>query len=124
VGEKIIIVEDDRGVRFFLEEALKGEGYTVESFPSYEDAGQKLNSSIDLVIMDISLPGMDGLTAIDDLKNKTNIPVLIITAYGTKKNALEAIKRGATDFFVITWRGYFSWCCGKVRTDERDFQSG
>lgn len=100
MAEKIIIIEDDRGVRFFLEEALKEEGYTVEPFPSYEDAVQKLNGGADLVIMDISLPGMDGLTAIDDLKKKTNIPVLIITAYGTKKNALEAIKRGATDFFV------------------------
>ena len=100
MSEKIIIVEDDRGVRFFLEEALKGEGYSVESFPSYEDATQKIGSDIDLVIMDISLPGMDGLTAIDDLKRQRDIPILIITAYGTKKNALEAIKKGATDFFV------------------------
>ena len=50
--------------------------------------------------MDIKLPGMDGLTAIDDVKKRMDVPVLIITAYGTKKNAMEALQRGATDFFI------------------------
>lgn len=97
---KIIIIEDDPGVRFFLEEALKNEGYSVLSFISYEDTAGAINNETDLVIMDISLPGMDGLTATSDLKKNVNVPILIITAYGTKKNALDAIKRGATDFFV------------------------
>jgi DNA-binding NtrC family response regulator len=97
---KIIIIEDDPGVRFFLEEALKNEGYSVRSFIAYEDAVNAINNETDLVIMDISLPGMDGLTATSELKKNLNVPILIITAYGTKKNALDAIKRGATDFFV------------------------
>ncbi|MDD3847619.1 MAG: sigma-54 dependent transcriptional regulator [Syntrophorhabdaceae bacterium] len=100
MSERIIIVEDDQGVRFFLEEALKGEGYRVDSFESYESAYRSIGNSTDLVIMDISLPGMDGLSATADIKRKYDVPILIITAYGTKKNALEAIKRGATDFFV------------------------
>ncbi len=100
MSERIIIVEDDQGVRFFLEEALKGEGYRVDSFESYEDASKSISNSTDLLIMDISLPGLDGLSATTEIKNKFDVPILIITAYGTKKNALEAIKRGATDFFV------------------------
>ncbi len=100
MNERVIIIEDDPGVRFFLEEALKGEGYSVHSFSSYEEATNAINKTTDLVIMDISLPGMDGLSATSDLKQKTDVPILIITAYGTKKNALEAIKRGATDFFI------------------------
>lgn len=100
MSERIIIVEDDQGVRFFLEEALKGEGYKVDSFESYEDASKSISNSTDLLIMDISLPGLDGLSATTQIKNKFDVPILIITAYGTKKNALEAIKRGATDFFV------------------------
>jgi two-component system response regulator AtoC len=99
-SNKIVIIEDDPGVRFFLEEALKNEGYSVLSFIAYEDAAGVINNETDLVIMDISLPGMDGLTATSDLKKNVNVPILIITAYGTKKNALDAIKRGATDFFV------------------------
>ncbi len=97
---KIVIIEDDAGVRFFLEEALKNEGYSVLSFIAYEDAAGAIDSETDLVIMDISLPGMDGLTATSEIKKSLNVPILIITAYGTKKNALDAIKRGATDFFV------------------------
>ncbi|OPY79695.1 MAG: Transcriptional regulatory protein ZraR [Syntrophorhabdus sp. PtaU1.Bin058] len=99
-ANQIVIIEDDPGVRFFLEEALKNEGYSVLSFVAYEDAVSAINDETDLVIMDISLPGMDGLAATSDLKKNVNVPILIITAYGTKKNALDAIKRGATDFFV------------------------
>jgi DNA-binding NtrC family response regulator len=100
MNERIIIIEDDKGVRFFLEEALKSEGYKVNSFESYEDAYRSIKNDTDLVIMDISLPGLDGLSATTAIKTKYAVPILIITAYGTKKNALEAIKRGATDFFV------------------------
>ncbi len=95
----IIIIEDDPGVRFFLEEALKDEGYSVLSFDSYESALKKIGNNIDLILMDISLPGKDGLAATEDLKHY-GIPIIIITAYGTKKNAVEAIKRGAADFFI------------------------
>ncbi|MBA4416328.1 MAG: hypothetical protein C0392_00230 [Syntrophus sp. (in: bacteria)] len=100
MSEKIVIIEDDGGVRFFLEEALRGEGYRVFSYESYEAFLSKLDRTVDLLIMDINLPGMDGLSAIDDLKKKIIAPILIITAYGTKKNAMEAISKGATDFFV------------------------
>ena len=98
--EKIVIVEDDAGVRFFLEEALKDEGYKIKAFESYEEASSSINKETNLIIMDIKLPGVDGLTAIEDIKKKSDAPILIITAYGTKKNAMEAIQRGATDFFV------------------------
>ncbi|MCX5816174.1 MAG: sigma-54 dependent transcriptional regulator [Proteobacteria bacterium] len=100
MNEKIVIIEDDPGVRFFLEEALKGEGYTPLSFESYEDAFLTVANDISLIIMDINLPGIDGLSAIDEIKKKTDTPIVIITAYGTKKNAMEAIQRGATDFFI------------------------
>ncbi|HQJ95446.1 MAG TPA: sigma-54 dependent transcriptional regulator [Syntrophorhabdaceae bacterium] len=100
MNDNIIIIEDDAGVRFFLEEALKGEGYTPLSFESYEDAVSKINHEVSLVIMDIKLPGIDGLSAIDEIKKKTDIPIVIVTAYGTKKNAMEAIQRGAADFFI------------------------
>jgi DNA-binding NtrC family response regulator len=100
MNEKIIIIEDDSGVRFFLEEALKGEGYKPQPFESYEDASPAMANDISLIIMDIKLPGMDGLSAIDEIRKRLDVPIVIITAYGTKKNAMEAIQRGATDFFI------------------------
>jgi two-component system response regulator AtoC len=98
--EKILIIEDDSGVRYFLEEALKGEGYASCAFESYEEAAREVSRDIDLVITDIKLPGIDGFAVLEEIKQKIDAPVLIITAYGTKKNALEAIRRGAADFFV------------------------
>ncbi len=100
MNEKIIIIEDDPGVRFFLEEALKGERYIPLSFESYEDALLTIANDIGLIIMDINLPGIDGLSAIDEIRKRIDVPIVIITAYGTKKNAMEAIQRGATDFFI------------------------
>ena len=97
---KIIIVEDDPGVRFFLEEALKTEGYGTASFESFEASLSSVSDNNLLIIMDINLPGISGLHAIDEVKRRSSLPILIITAYGTKKNALEAIERGATDFFT------------------------
>ena len=67
MNENVVIIEDDPGVRFFLEEALKGEKYSVSSFASYEEATNAIDKTTDLVIMDISLPGMDGLSATSDL---------------------------------------------------------
>lgn len=100
MNEKIIIVEDDAGVRFFLEEALKGEGYYTLAFESFEDAFNSISNDTSLIIMDIKLPGIDGLSAINEIKRTIDIPILIITAYGTKKNAMDAIQRGAADFFI------------------------
>ena len=100
MNDNIVIIEDDAGVRFFLEEALKSEGYAPLSFESYEDAASAIEQDVNLIIMDIKLPGINGLSAIDEIKRKVDTPIVIITAYGTKKNALEAIQRGATDFFI------------------------
>ena len=88
MSEKIIIVEDDGGVRFFLEEALKDEGYNTRAFESYEEASFEIGNDTGLIIMDIKLPGMDGLTAIEDIRKRADVPILIITAHGTKKNAI------------------------------------
>ena len=46
--ESILIIEDDSGVRFFLEEALKGEGYSVQAYESYEDASVSINKNFNL----------------------------------------------------------------------------
>jgi len=59
MSEKIIIVEDDSGVRFFLEEALKEEGYRIKAFESYEEASSYITKETDLVTMDINQPALD-----------------------------------------------------------------
>lgn len=95
----IAVIEDDPGVRFFLEEAMKVEGYVPVSFVAYEDAVPHL-PSVDLIIIDIKLPGMDGLSAVEEIRSRLDTPIIVITAFGTRKNALKALEIGATDFFV------------------------
>ncbi|MCS7280756.1 MAG: sigma-54 dependent transcriptional regulator [Desulfobacterota bacterium] len=98
--KEIILIEDDSGVRFFIEEALRREGHRVLSFESYEKASSSIKEDTDLVLIDIKLPGIDGLSAIEEIKRFTDAPIIVITAYGTKKNAMLAIEKGAIDFFV------------------------
>lgn len=99
--DRILIVEDDEGMRFFLREALRREGLEVEEAPDAETALEKLNrSEFDLVILDVKLPGMSGIEAIPRIKEiDPDAVIIIITAYGTKELALEAIKNGAYDYF-------------------------
>lgn len=98
--ERILIIEDEAGVRFFLEEALRNEGYEVVAKESFEEALPFMDRRTSLVIMDIRLPGLDGLSALEEVKKRVSAPVIIVTAFGTKSNALRAIERGASDFFV------------------------
>lgn len=99
---RVLIVDDDEGMRFFLKETLSKEGLGVEEAPDAETALAKLeSSSFDLVMMDVKLPGMNGMEA--TLRIKENDPdamVIIMTAFSTREFAREAIKNGAYDYFT------------------------
>jgi nitrogen regulation protein NR(I) len=97
---KILIVDDDAQLRQSFEKILKEEGHTVRTASSGEDGIALVKREVpDLVIMDVRLPGMDGLKAfrvIHDLEPK--LSVIIMTAHGTTETAIEATKTGAFDY--------------------------
>jgi len=98
----ILIIDDDDQLRKSFYKLLSEEGYAAEGAASGE-AGLEIirNQSPDLVIVDIRLPGMNGLEtfqAIHDLEPK--LPVIIMTAYGTTETAIKAIKTGAFDYIL------------------------
>jgi DNA-binding NtrC family response regulator len=96
--ETILLVEDDRIMRITLEDALKGAGYEVLSFETGADALHAVkNNSVEIAVSDFRLPDMDGFDIVRDLTSK-NIPVVVMTAYGSIKDAVEAIKLGAFDY--------------------------
>jgi len=97
-----MVVEDEENMRFVIAEALKKKGCDVEEAASAEEALAKIESyGPDLVIMDIRLPRMSGLEAMDRVKEiDPLLPVIVITAFGSKEVAWEAIKMGAYDFFT------------------------
>ncbi len=100
--EKILVVDDDQSFRFLLEEALKKEGYEVTSAGSGEEALELFSrEEFDVVTLDIKMPGMDGFEALSRIKEiKSGQIVVIITAYGAQRIAIEAVDKGAYDYFT------------------------
>ncbi|OHB93851.1 MAG: hypothetical protein A3E19_02330, partial [Planctomycetes bacterium RIFCSPHIGHO2_12_FULL_52_36] len=100
--EKILVVDDDEGIQFFLGEVLRKKNYEVDSATSAEQALTKVRKEdYSLVLMDVRLPGMSGIEAIRKLKElDLAIPIIIMTAHGSKELAIQAVQEGAYDFFV------------------------
>ena len=98
--ETILVVDDEDVSRFVLREALSKRGYTVEEAPDAETAIKKVaQGTFDLILLDIQLPGLSGIDAISKLKEiDPTVIILMITAFGSKEMALDAMKRGAYDF--------------------------
>ena len=99
-GVKILLVEDKESLRQMLATALKKAGYTVEEAPDGNIAVQKIRKQpYNLVLTDLRLPTLSGLEILTTQKEiDPTIPVLIMTAYGTIEEAVQAMKQGAFDF--------------------------
>jgi DNA-binding NtrC family response regulator len=98
----ILIVEDEAKMRRLLELNLAEDGFTTFSAGDAE-AGLKLlrENSIDLVVTDLKLPGMNGLEFLQAIKNQNAaLPVVVMTAFGTVETAVEAMKAGASDYVL------------------------
>jgi Nif-specific regulatory protein len=102
MAEKILVVDDDQGIQFFLGEVLRKKHYEVDSATSAEQALTKVKKDgYSLIILDVRLPGMSGIEAIKRLKDLNHmVPIIVMTAYGSKELAIQAVQEGAYDFFV------------------------
>src|SRR5262245_14529989 len=96
----VLLVEDEAPLREALAEQLVDRGYAVEQSESGETALAKLTDfAFDVIITDLRLPGIDGSDVIDAaLDRYPDIVAIVVTGFGTVKDAVEAIKRGAWDF--------------------------
>jgi len=98
----ILIVEDEAKMRRLLELNLEEEGFTTLSAGDAE-TGLKLlrENSVDLVVTDLKLPGMNGLDFLQAVKHQNAVlPVIVMTAFGTVETAVEAMKAGASDYVL------------------------
>ncbi len=100
--DKILVVDDDKGIQFFLGEALSKKGYQVDSAASAEDAISKAGQTpFTLVLLDVKLPGMSGIDAIKKLHQISPLsPIIIMTAFGNRDLAIRATQEGAYDFLT------------------------
>ena len=100
--KSILIVDDEPDMRIALTKALSCSGYSVESASSGFEALEKFKrEKFGIVITDLKMPEMTGMNVLQEVKKiSPQVPVIILTAYGTVKNAVEAMKEGASDYIL------------------------
>jgi DNA-binding NtrC family response regulator len=95
----ILVIDDDAIACEFLQEALRLEGYDVITCTSAQEALEQDISSYDLIMSDIRMPKMDGLQFLSQVQKQfPNVPVILMTAYGSLDTTMEAISLGAWDY--------------------------
>src|SRR6266403_811553 len=100
MNERLLIVDDETNVRLNFRMTLETEGYEIFEARSGEQAVQLLaKHSFALAILDIRMPGMDGLELLAKMRESgIKVPAMIVTAYSDVPNAVKAMKLGAIDF--------------------------
>lgn len=100
--EKILVIDDEKSILDLLSVVFEKEGYAVETSLSATKAVELIgNEDFDIIISDIKMPKMSGMELLRYVrKNRPDIPIVMITAYGTIKQAVEALKAGAMDYVV------------------------
>lgn len=99
---RILIVEDDKDGRRSVTEAVEDAGCDAVAVSNGEDAIVEFRKQpFDVVLTDLMLPGMDGMAVLTQVRKlNANVPVLIMTAYGTVSSAVQALKAGAYDYIL------------------------
>jgi DNA-binding NtrC family response regulator len=101
----VLIIDDEAAIRESLQTLLEMDGYSTETAESGKEgltrAGEK---PFDLILLDVALPDVNGIDLLAELRQRDpNLPVIIITAYGTVENAVRAMQSGAANFVQKPW---------------------
>ena len=98
--KKLLIIDDEENIRKMLKKSLEAENYQIELALNGEEGLEKVKGgNFDLILLDLNLPGMDGIEVLEQLRAEDNLtPVLIITGYGSVDSAVKVMKLGAIDY--------------------------
>ena len=99
-GKPVLIVDDEKNIRLTLSQSLESLELETDTAVNGEEALAKLKEKdYRLILLDLRMPGMDGMEVLRQLREiRPDIRVIIITAYGTIESAVDAMKLGAADF--------------------------
>ena len=102
---RILVVDDEADIRESLDTLLSLEGYAVELAQSATEGLRKLESgTYDLILLDLMMPDRSGMEVLHEIRERdSEVPVFMITAYGSVEVAVNALKSGATDYFSKPW---------------------
>jgi excisionase family DNA binding protein len=103
---RILIVDDEQTVRDLVAKTLSMADYDVDTAPDGPSALDRLNTTeYDLLITDLKMPGMDGLSVIREVRRRSSeLPIVIITGYSTEASAIEAINLGVSGYLTKPFR--------------------
>jgi two-component system OmpR family response regulator len=100
-AEHLLVVDDDREIRLLVEQYLGQAGYRVTTVGDGKAMCKALDANrIDLVVLDLMLPGDDGLTLCRQLRSRSSLPVLMLTARGEEVDRIVGLEMGADDYLA------------------------
>jgi DNA-binding response OmpR family regulator len=100
-GQRVLVVDDDADIRTVLAGVYERAGFDVETVDDGRAALRALfDRSFDLVVLDLGLPGLDGMTVLGRLREMTDLPVLVLTARGLENDKVSALTAGADDYLT------------------------
>jgi excisionase family DNA binding protein len=104
--QRVLVVDDEASIRDLLSKTLALAEYDVDTAPDGTSALDRMRAfNYDLLIADLKMPGMDGLTLIRQAKRiKENLPVIIITGFSTESSAIEAVNLGVAGYLTKPFR--------------------
>src|SRR3954469_1698036 len=117
---KILVVEDETAIADFVQRGLEAEGYAVAcADDGPEGERQALDEDVDLVVLDLMLPGRDGLSVLGSIReSKPTLPVIVLTARDTVEDKVQGLDGGATDY--VTKPFSFDELTARIRAHLRD----
>ena len=124
----LLVVEDDDRLRDRLRRYLTDQGFVVTAAANASQARAQLDAMhIDLIVLDVMMPGEDGLSLTRDLRARVRTPILLLTARGDTEDRIEGLEAGADDYvakpfepreLVLRIRGILRRATGRVSTDQ------
>lgn len=100
MNKTILIVEDEYRMRHLLNDYFKKEGFSIVEAEDGEDALSKFNEKIDLIVLDIMLPNLDGWTVCKTIRKSSRVPIIMLTAKSEEDDKLYGYELGADDYMT------------------------
>lgn len=116
-AEEILIIEDDADIREGIRILLESEGFSVEEAENGKQGLEKLSEETGLVILDIMMPGMSGLRVCEEIRKKSYVPVLFLTAKAQESDKLIGLMAGGDDYLTKPFS--YAELLGRVKAQIR-----
>lgn len=118
-GVKILVIEDDADIREGVRILLESEGFLVDEAENGEIGLRKLSEDISLVILDIMMPGMPGIRVCEEIRKKSFVPILFLTAKAQESDKLLGLMAGRDDYLSKPFS--YAELLGRVKAQVRGY---